>query len=293
MESKSLNAFLQLSRSLHFSKTAQQLHMSPSTLSRIIQSLESEFGVTLFHRDNRSVELTQQGKVLQHYATNYFEDREKLNAQLVSGAGALSGEISIYCSVTAAHSFLHSVLKQFRLSYPKIEIVLHTGDTNDAVARVMEGKEDFAIAAKIDRENAALRFKLLGQTQLVMIGASNESYSSNILDSIWSKTPMILPERGVFRERVDEWFANINFSPNIYAQVGGNEAIVSMVSLGFGVGLVPKIVVDNSPLKEQVQVLALQPDTRSVEVGFYTKARRLTNPLINALWKTRTLTDEA
>ena len=289
MDSKSLNVFLQLSRNLHFGKTSQQVHMSPSTLSRVVQSLERELGVSLFIRDNRSVELTHEGKLLQRYAVEYFEEFDKLAASLSGGQEQLSGSISIYCSVTAAHSFLYEVLQQFREVNPKIEIVLHTGDTNDAITRVIDGHEDMAIAARIDRQPSSLEFKLLGQTPLVMIAPKSRDIAMK-LDPFdqryWASVPMILPERGVFRERIDEWFANINFAPNIYAQVGGNEAIVSMVSLGYGVGLVPKIVVDNSPLVDQVDAIELNAAISSVDVGFYTKARRLNNPLIAALWST-------
>jgi LysR family positive regulator for ilvC len=52
----------------------------------------------------------------------------------------------------------------------------------------------------------------------------------------WKDTPMILSEEGLARERVDRWFRQLGAKPHIYAQVSGNEAIVSMVSLGFGVG---------------------------------------------------------
>lgn len=289
MDSKSLNVFLQLSRNLHFGKTSQQVHMSPSTLSRTVRSLEQELGVSLFIRDNRSVELTHEGELLQRYAIDYFEEYDKLAASLSDREAQLSGSISIYCSVTAAHSFLYEVLKQFRLSNPGIEIVLHTGDTNDAIARVIDGHEDVAIAAKIDRQPSSLKFKLLGETPLMMIASKSHDIVAklNPFDkTYWATVPMILPERGVFRERIDEWFAEIDFTPSIYAQVGGNEAIVSMVSLGYGVGLIPKIVVDNSPLIEQVAAVELNAAIPPVDVGFYTKARRLNNPLIAALWST-------
>lgn len=289
MNSKSLNVFLQLSHKLHFGKTSQQLHMSPATLSRIVQSLEQELKVPLFIRDNRSVELTHEGELLQHYAIEYFEEYEKLIAALSDGQEQLSGSISIYCSVTAAHSFLYEVLQQFRVAHPKIEIVLHTGDTNDAITRVIDGHEDVAIAAKIDRQPSSLKFKLLGETALVMIApiSHDVAFKLDPFDKhYWASVPMILPEKGVFRERIDEWFSEIDFTPNIYAQVGGNEAIVSMVSLGYGVGLVPKIVVDNSPLIKQVGAVELNASIPAVKVGFYTKARRLNNPLITALWAT-------
>jgi len=289
VDSKSLNVFLQLSRHLHFGKTSQQMHMSPSTLSRVVQSLERELGVSLFIRDNRSVELTHEGELLQLYAIEYFEEYDKLAASLSGRQEQLSGSISIYCSVTAAHSFLYEVLQQFRVINPRIEIVLHTGDTNDAITRVIDGHEDVAIAARIDRQPSSLEFKLLGETPLVMIASKpqNIKVKLNPFDKrYWASVPMILPERGVFRERIDQWFAEIDFAPNIYAQVGGNEAIVSMVSLGYGVGLVPKIVVDNSPLVDQVDAIELNAAISPVDVGFYTKARRLKNPLIAALWST-------
>ena len=56
----------------------------------------------------------------------------------------------------------------------------------------------------------------------------------------------------------------------VYAQVAGNEAIVSMVSLGFGVGVVPEIVLQNSPLSETVRVLRVEPRLEAYEVGLFT-----------------------
>lgn len=70
---------------------------------------------------------------------------------------------------------------------------------------------------------------------------------------------MILSEKGIGRQRVDHWFSTKGIKPKIYAQVAGNEAIVSMVSLGFGVGVVPQIVLDNSPLSDKVKILNITP----------------------------------
>ena len=97
--------------------------------------------------------------------------------------------------------------------------------------------------------------------------------------------PMILSEAGVSRSRVDEWFRDQNITPNIYAQVAGNEAIVSMVSLGFGMGVVPKIVLDNSPLVERVKVLEVQPALEPFDIGLFTLKRSLKNPLVAAFWE--------
>jgi len=95
---------------------------------------------------------------------------------------------------------------------------------------------------------------------------------------------MILSETGLARRRVDDWFRRLKIQPEIYAQVAGNEAIVSMVSLGFGVGVVPKIVLDNSPLSNKVRVLKIKPELQAYDVGLFALEKKLRNPVIEAFW---------
>ena len=95
---------------------------------------------------------------------------------------------------------------------------------------------------------------------------------------------MILATGGIARRRVDAWFRGLDVTPKIYAQVAGNEAIVSMVSLGLGVGVVPKIVLDNSPHADRVRVLDVDPDLEPYDLGLFTLKRHLRNPLISAFW---------
>ena len=90
---------------------------------------------------------------------------------------------------------------------------------------------------------------------------------------------------GIARRRVDSWFRALNVTPTIYAQVAGNEAIVSMVSLGLGVGVVPKIVLDNSPsARRSVRVLDVDPVLEPYDLGLFTLKRHLRNPLVAAFW---------
>ena len=58
-----------------------------------------------------------------------------------------------------------------------------------------------------------------------------------------------------------------SIKPNIYASVSGHEAIVSMVGLGFGVGLVPELVINNSPLKDKIQILNVEPALQPFAIG--------------------------
>ena len=285
MDTRLLKQFIHLSDSLHFGRASEASHVSPSALSRSIQRLEDEVGAALFARNNRSVSLTHAGKLFLNYTRDTLGEWDAIRNTLMEESGELHGEISMYCSVTASYSFLFQILTRFRRDHPRMEIKLHTGDPEDAIARVLAGNEDIAIGAKPKKLPAGLAFKLIAVSPLVFIAAKSDRKSMQQPDAErWAASPMILPERGLARSRVDQWFRALGVPAKIYAQVAGNEAIVSMVSLGFGVGVVPQIVLDNSPLADTVRVLGVQPALEDYEVGLFTLKKKLASPLINAFW---------
>lgn len=287
MDATTLRLYLALAATRHFGRAATQCHVSPSTISRNLKQLEEELGVTLMLRDNRSVNLTPEGERFQRFARESLQQWETFQEALHQGADELRGQLSIYCSVTASYSFLHDLLTQFRGSYPGIAIKLHTGDPAQAVERILAGQEDIAIAARPDRLPGSLEFKSIAESPLVFIGPEDPALLSNQAGSEqdWRRWPIIIPEEGIARERFDGWCRAQQLTPDIYAEVKGNEAIVSMVSLGFGVGLVPEIVLRNSPLRQRVKPLPQQPDLGPFETGICVLQRRLKSPIVSALWE--------
>ena len=281
MDITKLKLFCALANCLHFGRAANACHVSPSTLSRNIKQLEDDLGVSLFERDNRSVALTHEGQSYLNFAREVLQQWETYQESLIAQADQLHGQLSIYCSVTASYSFLYKILTEFRIKHPGIAIKLHTGDPAQSIERVQAGYEDIAIAAKPDKLPTGVSFKPIAHSPLVFICAKQQQ-EWNTTD--WDQIPIIIPEEGLARERLNNWFDEHNIKPTIYAEVKGNEAIVSMVSLGFGVGVLPKIVVDNSPLAEQVEPFALQPDLGPYSMGICVMEKRLKSPILNAFW---------
>jgi LysR family positive regulator for ilvC len=289
VDTRALKQFVNLAETLHFGRASEASHVSPSALSRSIRRLEAELGETLFERNNRSVSLTHAGGLFLDYARDALTGWDGIRNTLMRESGALRGELSLYCSVTASYSFLFEILARFRSEHPHIEIKLHTGDPEDAIARVLSGAEDIAIGARPSALQSGLAFKPIAISPLVFIAANTfeiEPAATGAAPdrSAWSRCPMILSERGLARRRVDRWFRALGVQPRIYAQVAGNEAIVSMVSLGFGVGVVPQIVLDNSPLSDTVRVLDVQPALEAYQVGLFALEKKRSGPLISALW---------
>ena len=78
MELRQLRYFIAVSDNLNFSRAAESLYISQSSLSQQIADLEREIGVDLFKRSKRSVELTEAGKTMQRLARNLLSSAEKL-----------------------------------------------------------------------------------------------------------------------------------------------------------------------------------------------------------------------
>ena len=289
MDIRSLNLFLHLADTLHFGRTSRACNITRSGLTRTIQRLEQELGEQLFFRNNRSVRLTQTGRMFREYASDVVRRYRVLQNQIGS-ENRLRGELSIYCSVTAILSILPEIINEFRREYPDVHLKLSTGDAAMALTRLENGEADVTIAALPEHLPSHIRFLKLLQTPLIFIGPrSQESDSPAAVDALLQKE-VIMPERGLSRVRCERWFAEKQISPQIYSYVAGNEAMIAMVAMGCGIGVVPRLVLDNSPLKHQVAVFDITPELEPFDVGICTTKSNITNPIIEPFWRITELT---
>ena len=281
MDLRELQLFSHLASSLHFGKTSAAQHVSPSTLSRVIQRLEEECGATLFSRNNRYVELTHAGEKLLAFATPVLSDWRKLKQELNMASAQLSGMLTIFCSVTASQSHLPALLSLFRQQHGLVDFKLETGDPGIAVQKLLDGACDMAIAINSPDLPAELSFSHLDSVPLVLVVPRSESVS-HIDDIDWRHMQVIMPESGPTRRTVHHWFAESGVRPHVYATVGGNEAIVSMVALGCGVGFVPRLVIEHSSMASQVKVIEVN-NIEPYQLGLCCLASRRQEPLIDAM----------
>ena len=283
MDIRTLQLFKHLATTLHFGRTSRGCNITPSALTRAIQRLEEEVGKKLFDRDNRSVQLTPAGNRLLRYAEETIGQWQVLRNDLATEDQILQGDLTIYCSVTAVYGILPRILGTFRQAHPQVRIHLQTGDAASAMLKLQNREVDVAIAALPEKIPVQLVFHQLMETPLLFIAAVS-SLAAKGID--WQKMPMIVAERGVERRRLDSWFSEQGRTPNIYAQVAGNEAIIAMVSLGCGIGLVPALVLEKSPLRQEVTILKITPALPPMAVGICIRGKNIASPVIKAFWET-------
>ena len=286
MDIRELEIFLTAAEHLHFGRASQACNLSPSALTRTIQRLEEKLEKPLFLRDNRKVVLSPAGERLKSYARLCIQEWGSLRASLRDEED-IAGTLSIYASVTAVYSLLPELLESFRGRYPEVQLELRTGAAEQAVAQVQSGEIDLAVAALPDRQRSTIEFLPMLSIPLLFIapkqlGAVAAPFKGGKLDL--SRAPLVLPQTGLSRRRLDQWLKEHRIAPNITSEVSGNEAIIAMVRLGCGVGIVPQLVLERSPFRDEVAILENAPQLEPYQVGLCSSKRNLQRASVRAFW---------
>ncbi len=293
MDFDDLRLFLNLTRTLHFGRTSHECHISPSALSRAIQRLERSVEQQLFERDNRSVELTEAGARLRQFAAETLTQWERVSAELGGPTERLRGSISIFATVTACQSFLPELLSRFRQSHPDIHIRLETGYAADALGMLESKSIDVTVAALPEKIPRSLVARVLTYTPLIFVGPTRPCDVSRRIEGDpvdWGQLPLVLPAFGLARQAADRWLARRDITPQIYSEVTGNEAILSLVSTGCGVGVVPSLVMERSPLRVNVRAVDSQGPLGEFKIGVCCRRKALNGPLVAAFWESTSAT---
>ena len=287
MDIRELEIFLTLADLLHFNRASQVCNMSPSALTRTIQRLEEQVDRPLFLRDRRTVSLSAAGEQFRIYARQTLQEWQSFRAT-IKNEQAVAGSLSIYASITAVYSLLPHLLESYRSAYPEVQLELRTGAAEQSVVQVKNGEIDLAVAALPDRNRAQIEFLPITTTPLVFIAPIKSKGSVLVTSSgelDLNNAPLVLPQTGLSRRRLDKWMKKNHITPNITSEVSGNEAIIPMVTLGCGIGIVPQLVLDRSPFRDKVVILENSPQLEPYVVGLCSTKRNLQRASVKAFWQ--------
>lgn len=141
MEIRHLLTFIHVAELNSFSKAAQSLGYSQSTVSFQIKQLEDELNCLLFERINHTISLTKKGQELLAYAhtiTNLTEEFKKNLSQ----EKTISGHIRIVTPDSICENIILNHYPAFYNAYPKISLKFSTGDTSDMFTSLNRNEAD-------------------------------------------------------------------------------------------------------------------------------------------------------
>lgn len=289
MDFHELEAFVALAGTLHFARAAAMVNVSPSALSRLLARLEDELGVSLLSRDTRRVELTEQGQAFLNFARESLQRRDELHLFMNSRDGQLRGTLRIYASVTACYSILPPLVSELGLRFPDLRLSVETGDPADALTEVRAGRVDLALAALPESVIEGHLSFSVQRTPLVFVALADGPYGQvlrrllalqeklrankhdldqDLIKSLLKEHALLLPRKGLARERLERWARRTRVQFRIAAEVSGNEAILALARLGLGLGLVPRLVLENSPFSQGLLQLEPGQEFGDYDIGF-------------------------
>jgi LysR family transcriptional regulator, positive regulator for ilvC len=286
-EYEALRQFVELTRTLHFGHAARTCHVSPSTLSRSVQRLEEQLGERLFEREHHKVTLTPAGEQFRRHALAVLDEWHRYERERAVHQGELRGTIHVYCTVTAAQSFVPDLLGRLRRAHPDIRIELQTGYASDALEQLRSGEIDASIAALPERLPTGIASRELTTTPVVFVAPTIDGPVRDLITRRridWRTVPLVVPAHGLARDYLNDWLEQRDIEPNIYAEIEGHEAILALAALGCGVAVVPQLVLENSTLRDRITELAVKPPLPQFHIALCVRERALSNPIIRAIW---------
>src|SRR5438067_7988435 len=135
-----LRAFEAAARHMSFSKAADELHVTPAAISHQIHALEEDLGVRLFHRLNRSIELTASARVLLPGLSDAFAEIHASVRRLRVHND--TGTLTVTASPSIAAKWLVLRLHRFQAQHPEIDVRI---STSDEIVDLTRGDFDLAI----------------------------------------------------------------------------------------------------------------------------------------------------
>lgn len=147
-----LQVFLVVSRHLHFSRAAEELYITQPAVSASIAKLETLFGVRLFHRIGRRVELTDAGRFLAHEGHRLLEQVSQLERRLLEFNALKRGVITIGASLTVGNYWLPPILKRFYDAHSGIKVQCGLGNAEQVLEGTGRGEYDLGFISGSDED---------------------------------------------------------------------------------------------------------------------------------------------
>src|SRR5712664_2041713 len=224
MELHQLRYFCAVAETGSFSRAAEQSHVSQPALSQQIMKLEGELGARLFDRLGRSVRLTDVGK----------------------RKDSISGLVTVGVIPTVAPYFLPSRLTSFSRKFPQALLSVMEEITPVLLDRLRAGAIDVAILALPIRGHEFETTPLLTERLFAALPKNHKlaKRRSLVLKDLRSEPFLLLRDGHCFRDTAVAACDRARLHPQIVFESGQFSSILSMVSAGMGVSIVPEMAVE-------------------------------------------------
>lgn len=243
IELRHLRYFLVVAEELHFSRAADRLDIAQPPLSQMIQRLERELGVSLFHRTKRRVSLTDAGIIFQEEAKRTLAQAERAVSRVRRASRGELGRLVVGFIGSATYSVLPPIVRRFREQYPEVDLHLQELSTVQQIQALREGQLQVGFLRPFAHEPTLKSTVVLREPLVVAMPEQHRlSQQAKIAMRALTNEPFILFPRSLAPELHDQIISlcqRARFSPHVVQEAMQLPTIVSLVAAGIGVAIIP------------------------------------------------------
>lgn len=232
-----LKAFEATARTGSMSAAARLLGLRQPTVSAHLASLEQRYGVELFHRKGRGVELSEFGRLLHEVTARLYQAEEQARLLLLSAKCQYQGHLHI--GAVGPYNIL-PLIKHFRGQYSNIRVSVALGDSRQITQRVLEHQDDIGLVLHPVDDPAVHCVPYKRQRLVVFAPASHPlAQRENLRMTDLSGQEFVLREDGSRTRTVFEaGLVASGVSVRTSLEMGSREAVREAVAQGLGLGVV-------------------------------------------------------
>lgn len=221
---------------------ANTLFTSQPGVSRHITDLEDELGIEIFvRRGKRLLGLTEPGRELLTVVERILLDVQNVRSIADHFSSRETGNLVIATTHTQARYALPEVIKQFKIAYPKVHLVLHQGSPREIAELLTAGEADIAIATEwLSSVPEVVTFPYYSWHHALIVpqGHPLTGLSAITLADLADYPIVTYHEGFTGRTNIDRRFAEAGLIPDIVLSAIDADVIKTYVDVGLGIGIV-------------------------------------------------------
>lgn len=231
MELRQLRSFRALAQTLNFTRAAEAVHVSQSTLSHQIRQLEEALGQPLFLRTTRRMSLTHAGETLLDHAVRALAEVDRAVLALSDEKQDAGGELRLGATPTFGIAFLPECARRFHEQHPSIKLVIEECGMREMEQGVADGALAFGICYRSPQPES-LRFEPLFNEELMLaVGPEHplaKARRVRMIDLHGMALALPPPEFST-RQLLDELFESVGATPEVVAEFSSIASTTALV----------------------------------------------------------------
>ena len=260
MDMRNLQTFLYVAELSSFTRAAEVLRYSQSTVSFQVKQLERELNVTLFDRVNHTVTLTAKGREVLKYAQEIINIGNELN-RFLAEEQVVSGHVRIAMADSICPLFLGDGFAEFRRQYPGITLKIFTAGTKEMLRLLNRNEVDLVIT--LDNHTYHMEYVIAYEkrisTHFIASSGNPLAQSAGLQMRELLNHPFILTEQGMsYRRLMDEWLAERSMEVSPVLELGNTDQICQLVDQDVGISFLPDYATEDKVRSGRIVYLPVQ-----------------------------------